>query len=242
VILFVGCSYTWGSGLQYEYLHNKKGWSIDEINQVLPTNYMIEHLDYNADEYRKQHTWANLVSKELNESYVIGTYTNGGSNLTTIKSTIEHARIIARENSISTVVIQFSDCMRDIPEKDLKDDMEEFIHNQILFQINEVTKQCLEFRGTSDPNLKDHKYPNLKYPAWVGLSSQKDMGDILKKYYFKNFIPIHFDGKEYTSFANNIDKGVRICDSLPGVDDEHLNSMGVKIIADSITKKLKQYK
>ena len=35
MILFVGCSYTWGSGLQYEYLYDK-GWSVDEINKVLP--------------------------------------------------------------------------------------------------------------------------------------------------------------------------------------------------------------
>ena len=38
MILFVGCSYTWGSGLQYEYLY-EKGWSVDEINNVLPDNY-----------------------------------------------------------------------------------------------------------------------------------------------------------------------------------------------------------
>ena len=42
MILFVGCSYTWGSGLQYEYLYDK-GWSVDEINKVLPVNYHLEH-------------------------------------------------------------------------------------------------------------------------------------------------------------------------------------------------------
>ena len=83
MILYVGCSYTWGSGLQYEYLQDK-GWSVDELNQVLPVNYHLENLSYEADEYRKQNNWPNLVSKELDKAFVIGTYTNGGSNLTTI--------------------------------------------------------------------------------------------------------------------------------------------------------------
>ena len=48
MILYVGCSYTWGSGLQYEYLQDK-GWSIDEINKVLPVNYHLENLSYGAD-------------------------------------------------------------------------------------------------------------------------------------------------------------------------------------------------
>ena len=58
MILFVGCSYTWGSGLQYEYLY-EKGWSIDELNKVLPVNYHLENLSYEADEYRKQNNWPN---------------------------------------------------------------------------------------------------------------------------------------------------------------------------------------
>jgi hypothetical protein len=34
MILFVGCSYTWGSGLQYEYLHEKVDWN-DFANKML---------------------------------------------------------------------------------------------------------------------------------------------------------------------------------------------------------------
>ena len=46
--------------------------------------------------------------------------------------------------------------------------------------------------------------------------------------------------KEYTSFSQ-IDEGLRLCDSITGVKDEHLNSEGNKVIADSVIKKLKQY-
>ena len=69
MILFVGCSFTWGSGLQYEYLE-KKGWSVDKLNddrhRIIKED-SIDPLDYDADEYRKQHSWPNLVSKKLNK-------------------------------------------------------------------------------------------------------------------------------------------------------------------------------
>ena len=190
MILFVGCSYTWGSGLQYEYLY-EKGWSVDEINKVLPDNYHLENLSYGADEYRKQNNFPNLVSKELDKAFVIGTYTNGGSQLTTIKRSLEHTKIIARSNSITTVVVQFSEWLRDINDKKLRKypgqildvTTQEFIDNTILNQIKQVTNICNELRTMHDPNLKDHTYPESPYPAWVGLSWQKDVGDILKKHY-----------------------------------------------------------
>ena len=248
MILFVGCSYTWGSGLQYEYLYDK-GWSVDEINKVLPVNYHLEHLSYEADQYRKQNNWPNLVSKELDRAFVIGTYTNGGSQLTTIKKSVEHTHKIARANSITTVVVQFSDWLRDVnddtisryPGNLLNVTTQEFIDNTILNQIEQVVNVCNSLRGAYDHNLKDHKYPKSPYPAWVGLSWQKDVGDVLKKHYPENFIPIYRDGKEYNSFAPNIDEGLRICDVLPGVDDTHLSSKGCKVIADSIIRKLKSY-
>tara|TARA_E500000331_G_scaffold201200_1_gene193159 strand:+ start:234 stop:998 length:765 start_codon:yes stop_codon:yes gene_type:complete len=247
MIAFVGCSYTWGSGLQYEYLH-ERGWSVDELNQVLPVNYHLENLSYEADEYRKQNNWPNLVSKELDKAFVIGTYTNGGSHLSTIKPSIQYIHRVARTNTIDTVVVQFTDWLRDInddtitryPGNLLDVTTQEFIETNILNQINQVVDSCNGIRKSNDPNLKDHKYPETPYPAWVGVSWQEDVGNVLKKHYPENFIPIHYKEKEYTSFSQ-IDEGLRLCDSITGVKDEHLNSEGNKVIADSVIKKLKQY-
>ena len=63
----------------------------------------------------------------------------------------------------------------------------------------------------------------------------------MKKHYPENFIPIYRDGKEYSSFAPNVEVGLRLSDSIPGLKDEHLNSKGCKLIADSIVRKLKSY-
>ena len=91
-----------------------------------------------------------------------------------------------------------------------------------------------------------------KFPSWFGLSWQEDLGSVLKEYYPENFIPIHFEGNTYNSFEpitppgfneyDSLDKpGLRICDTIPGVKDTHLNSKGCKVVAKSIIKKLKQY-
>jgi len=244
MILYIGCSYTWGSGLQYEYLQDK-GWSVDELNQVLPVNYHLENLSYEADEYRKQNNWPNLVSKELDKAFVIGTYTNGGSQLTTIKQSVEYTHRIARSNSIDTVVIQFTDWLRDVDDDTVtrvnhNDTTQEFIESTILNQIEQIVEVCNGLRGSYDPNLKDHKYPKNPYPAWVGLSWRSDLGKVLKKHYPNNFIPIYHNGQEYDSF-DYIDRGLRLCDSMPGLKDDHLNSDGQRVIADSVIKKLKQY-
>ena len=80
MILFVGCSFTWGAGLQFEYLSKKRGWTSDEINAINPPKSYLENLDYKCDEYRKKHHYPNLVAKEMNMGYVMGKLGNGGTN------------------------------------------------------------------------------------------------------------------------------------------------------------------
>ena len=245
MIAFVGCSYTWGSGLQYEYLY-EKGWSIDELNKVLPQNHHLELLEYGADEYRKQNNWPNLVAKELNKSYVIPTYSNGGSNLSTTLPALQNLDRISRAGSLTTIVVQFSDWLRDCGDIELRKysgdkldiTTQEYIDKQISIHTKQISDYCNGIFTRSDNNYQN--IPKSNYPNWVGLAWRDDIGDYLKKHYPKNFIPIHYKGKEYTSFGQ-IDEGLRLCDTIEGLDDQHLNSEGCKVVADSIVKKLKQY-
>ena len=264
MIVFVGCSYTWGSGLQYEYLY-ENGWSVDEINKVLPFNYHLEQLSYDADEYRKKHNWPNLVAKELNKPFVIGTYTNGGSNLTTTLPALDCLNHISRAYSITTIVVQFTSWVRDVEDddnfklkfpfngsrKNLDSTQQDFMNEQILSQIKQIEKCCKDIQSHEDLEY-GHMNNRDKFPSWFGLSWQEDLGCVLKEYYPENFIPIHFEGNTYNSFEpitppgfneyDSLDKpGLRICDTIPGVKDTHLNSKGCKVVAKSIIKKLKQY-
>jgi lysophospholipase L1-like esterase len=242
MILFVGCSFTWGSGLQYEYLL-EKGWSLDkltnDLNRII-TKDSIDPLDYKADEYRKNHGWPNLVAKKLNKPYVVGTYCNSASNLNQILESIRHTKelaIASKSNQIDTVVVQFTDWTRDGYEIDGRPLADNSITKTIESQIKQIADECDAIRNSEF--ISNHSYSN-SYPAWVGLSWRGDIGNILKEKYSENFIPIHHNNKEYTSFSQ-IDKGYRLCDTIEGLDDTHLNSQGCKIISDSIIRKLKQY-
>ena len=231
MILFVGCSFTWGSGLQYEYLE-EKGWSIDKIND--DRNRIIKEdstdpLDYNADEYRKQHSWPNLVAKKLNKPYRVGT-TKSSTNLTQILNSIKHEKELcysSSANQIDTIVVQFTDWTRD----DIT--FNNSVSQTIEHHVKQIADACNDIRN--DKFIKNKSY-KTSYPSWVGLSWQKDIGKVLEKDYPENFIPLHYKKERYNNFESFRDSGGLIIER-----DGHFNSKGCKVIADSIVKKLKQY-
>ena len=231
MILFVGCSFTWGSGLQYEYLE-KKGWSIDKINddknRIIKED-SIDPLDYNADEYRKQHSWPNLVAKKLNKPYRVGT-TKSSTNLTQILNSIKHEKELcysSSANQIDTIVVQFTDWTRD----DIT--FNNSVSQTIEHHVKQIADACNDIRN--DKFIKNKSY-KTSYPSWVGLSWQKDIGKVLEKDYPENFIPLHYKKERYNNFESFRDSGGLIIER-----DGHFNSKGCKVIADSIVKKLKQY-
>ena len=165
MILFVGCSFTWGSGLQYEYLE-KKGWSIDKINddrnRIIKED-SIDPLDYNADEYRKQHSWPNLVAKKLNKPYRVGT-TKSSTNLTQILNSIKHEKLCYSSSVKSnryTIVVQFTDWTRD----DIT--FNNSVSQTIEHHVKQIIDACDDIRN--DEFIKNKSY-KTSYPSWVGLS------------------------------------------------------------------------
>ena len=216
MILFVGCSFTWGSGLQYEYLE-KKGWSIDKINddrnRIIKED-SIDPLDYNADEYRKQHSWPNLVAKKLNKPYRVGT-TKSSTNLTQILNSIKHEKELcysSSANQIDTIVVQFTDWTRD----DIT--FNNSVSQTIEHHVKQIADACNDIRN--DKFIKNKSY-KTSYPSWVGLSWQKDIGKVLEKDYPENFIPLHYKKERYNNFESFRDSGGLIIER-----DGHFNSKG----------------
>jgi len=234
MILFVGCSFTWGSGLQYEYLYDK-GWSIDKLtddrDRIIKED-SIDPLDYKADEYRKQHSWPNLVAKKLNKPYRVGT-TKSSTNLKEILNSIKYEKELcysSSANQIDTIVVQFTDWTRDDTT------FENSVNRTIEHHIELIADACDDIRN--DKFIKNRSY-KTSYPSWVGLSWRKDIGKVLEKDYPENFIPLYYKEERYNNFESFRENNhLQLKDD--GLEDEHFNSKGCKVIADSIVRKLEQ--
>lgn len=232
MILFLGDSFTWGAGLQFEYLF-QNGHSVDEINELMPPQTYLENLDYKSDEYRKKHHYPNLVAKELNKPYVLGKLGNGGTNnnMTFVIDNINELMQYYDEKQIKPiemVIVQFTDFMRDVSDDWTSNqhtrDLEENNNKEILKQIKEFNVAC------QNKGLK-----------WFGLSWHKEAGNILKKHYLDKFIPVLQDNDEYVCFDEvDIDRGsqLRLADIIDKCYDTHFSSNGHKLIANSILEKI----
>mgnify|MGYP001580744104 FL=1 len=230
MIYFTGCSFTWGAGLQYDYLRNKEGWSVDKINKHIPPMFKLEDIGYDADEYRKKYHFPNLVAEEMDKTYKVLNLHNGGSNY----SILEDCKTLPFHET-ELVVVQFTDWVREhlelraINPEELS---EEKINSIIFKQIEEIN------------NVIKKRTQNKK---WIGISWRKDLALVLKEHFPENHVPIFYDRKEYDSFEevlpgdtfNNYNfsstENLRICDVIKGVKDTHLSSKGHQMIADSIT-------
>tara|TARA_R100000664_G_scaffold8581_1_gene14102 strand:- start:4850 stop:5596 length:747 start_codon:yes stop_codon:yes gene_type:complete len=248
MILFVGCSYTWGAGLQFEYLSKERGWTSDKINAINPPKSHLEHLDYKCDEYRKKHHFPNLVAKKMNMAYGLGKLGNGGNNYE-IAKILEHAGLeLSGPEPVELVVIQFTDWTRSCPEIYNRADSDGTDNTDFL--SNDHIKKIIR---TQIDNIKFGCEQHLK-SNWIGWSWRNDLAQVLKTKYPKNFLPLYHKGKEYDSMEELIVVGVdwrfddssfqhkdnlRICDVIQGVDDTHLSSTGHKLIANSIVRRLK---
>tara|TARA_E500000318_G_scaffold92789_1_gene91642 strand:+ start:3739 stop:4485 length:747 start_codon:yes stop_codon:yes gene_type:complete len=248
MILFVGCSFTWGAGLQFEYLSKKRGWTSDEINAINPPKSHLEHLDYKCDEYRKKYHYPNLVAKKMNMAYGLGKLGNGGNNYEIAKILEHTAMELSGAEPIELVVIQFTDWTRSCPEiynRAASDgtDNTDFLSNDHIKRI--ISTQIDKINFGCEQHLKS---------KWIGWSWRNDLAQVLKTKYPKNFIPLYHKGKEYDSMEELVVVGVdwrfddssfqdkdnlRICDVIQGVDDTHLSSTGHKVIANSIVRRLK---
>jgi len=248
MILFVGCSFTWGAGLQFEYLSKKRGWTSDEINAINPPKSHLEHLDYKCDEYRKKYHYPNLVAKKMNMAYGLGKLGNGSNNYEIGKILKHTSTELAGEDAIELVVIQFTNWTRSCPEIFNRADSDgtdnrDFLSNDHIRKI--ITTQIDNINFGCEQHLKCR---------WIGFSWKNDLAQVLKTKNPQNFIPLYHKGKEYDSMEELIVVGVdwrfddssfqhkdnlRICDVIQGVDDTHLSSTGHKVIANSIVRRLK---
>jgi hypothetical protein len=219
MIVFLGDSFTWGQGLQYIHLVEKKGWSWEDCSKIIPPNLNLEWLGFDEDEYRKQNSFPYLVSKKINLPYCLGRFENGGDNQT-INQMLTNIQPFISVNNIFCLVIQFSEPSRSLEHEydaSLGD-----IDTQIKNQVIRIDEFC--------------KIANLQ---WLGISWQPEIGNFLKEFYAENYVPIIHNDLEYTNFSNinhNL-KDIFLQYNYP-IEDGHLNLEGHTLVAEMIYQKM----
>ena len=242
MILFLGCSLTFGQGLQIEKWITD-GKSIEFCNRNSAPHYNAEQLTYEDDLFRKSKSYPNLVSKELGVSYSTK-WGNGGSN-DNIVFIIENLQKLIYTQNIDLVVIQFTDVCRD--------DMFHYISQNNLYDLidihikNQISKIDSILTGT----IFDKEPTNI---PWIGICWHKEHSSFMRKRYEKNFVPIFYKDEEFNDIStlnqyvkDKVEKvnwpkenAFELCDKYDGVKDGHPTIEWHKVIADSIIRKIKK--
>lgn len=233
MILFIGDSFTWGQGLQYYHLVQNQEWCKKNCDDFLCDTNRFEYLGFEADEFRRKHSFPYLVSKELDTSFQTPRFENGGNNIDNRKLIHTIGNNITKGN-ISLIVFQFSCPTRQIHHDVIPNNPHPTIDEKIYYQVESIDNLCKE----------------MGVP-WLGFSWMPEIGDILKNDYTKNYIPVFFNNQEYSNFyAANGDSTIRnyfiqwndgLIDFTLGdsIQDGHFNLLGHKSISNSIIKKIK---
>ena len=230
MILFVGCSFTWGAGLQYEYLIEQENYSFEQIQKMIPPDYFLEHCSYKADKYRQEKHFPNIVAKYFDKAYCLAKNGNGGSNEDMSRLAQDSStRVLGGEGQCRLVVVQFTEWQRSYRNGHEVTDLEQ-INGIIKTQIDSIRN-----------NIGDTK--------WIGISWFEDIGKVMKKHYPQNYVPIFESGEELTGFEKLCNGGRSHPYTIAGwgedrgghIPDTHFNSYGHQFIAKQIIKKIDSF-
>lgn len=228
MILFLGDSFTWGQGLEWEYLINNEGWSYRRCNDNMPPHNALERLPINCQDYRLKNHWPRLVAQEFNHQYHLGRCGNGGSNtdLLHIINNIEHH--IHPEN-LDFIVIQLTHALR-------------AAHLEGVTSIDEFFENSFKDVKRTIDSFKE-KYNNIKvlFISWI-----PEYSPLIKKYYGENSLTtFSFKDKIYDSF-DEFYKELALSKKYIepngyNLFDNHFSLEGHRFVADSVIEHIKKY-
>ena len=219
MILFAGDSFTWGQGLEWEYLIQNEGYTIDKINTLIPPKYACERLPIHLQDYREKNRWPRLVAEYFNTNYDTLRCGNGGSNGDIYKFLDNFQHIIHPEN-VDLIVIQFTHSGRDLPPNFLGPTESIFIN-----EVN-VAKSVIQ-------NI-EKKYPHINI---VTLSWLPEIGKLVEKELGEKYV-IKLDG-DY-GFENWISTRNLNC-TYEGMRDSHFNLEGHRELSKYVITHLVNY-
>lgn len=231
MIIFLGDSFTWGQGLEWEYMISNEGSSFDDCNKLMPPDFACERLPLHLQDYREKNRWPRLVSEHFNQQYDLSRCGNGGSNhdAHVFLQNIEH--FIHLEN-LDLIVFQFTNSHRFVPDN-FEGTLEDlFTEDMINFEncINDIKLKV----GTEI----NTKIPNIKF---ITLSWLPEIANIIEdRLGSEMVVKFKFDGQIYNSFEPFIDK-IKLSNKHKGLIDHHFNLEGHEFIAKSVIEHIEKY-
>lgn len=231
MILFLGCSLTWGQSLVCEKWI-EEGKSVDFINLHQPPYFNQEELSFEDDNYRKSNIYPYLVSKYFERPY-LDTLSNGGSNEDNIFF-LENINKLIYTPSIELVIFQFTEFMRDSMLHTVDDVDYPIIDSILLSQIHKINYIC------------SNKLNEGKGAPWIGLSWRPEISSLIDTHYPNNFVSIHDEsGKKYNCMSTLMDSHWKYKLNTKyenKIRDSHPSSEFHKVIFESIKNHIENKK
>ena len=246
MILFFGCSITYGQGLPiYKWID--EGKDLEFINSYTSPQFTHENLSYTDDKYRQEFHYPNLVAKHFDKAYALPNFGNGGSNedITQILKLISSGKLL-QPDGIEAIVIQFTDLQRDMFFLDMihytkydNDRIKAGILHQlsVIEHFSETMSKIRPDDGYTKHSIIENEIP------WVAMSYQSDISDILQEYFPKNYINLKYKDKNYSNIAEliNIDElNVRGHLGDWKIHEQHPSKILHEVMADGVIRKLEE--
>ena len=224
-IVGVGCSYTWGEGLQF---YADIPIPMRESHTFYEDELRIPHILF-----KNKYRFTNLVGEYYNTwSHVVGN--NGGSNMGFIHHDLPNLLDPVGEinfNDIGLLIFQFTKSDRNFKNNHFSNEFINTIEEQIIFTDKILCR--FEERGVSVVTI-----------SW---DTDIPSHDLYKQLYKNRHVPI-IEGELRKSAFDSLlwhkDYNYTVASDFHKYDlqknDVHLNLKGHRVIADSIIEKLKK--
>jgi len=246
MILFFGCSITYGQGLPiYKWID--EGKDLEFINSYTSPQFTHENLSYTDDKYRQEFHYPNLVAKHFDKAYALPKFGNGGCNddIPKILKLISNGKLL-QPDGVEAIVIQFTDLQRDAFYLDMihytkyNDDRikASILHELSLIQhFSETMSRMRPEGGYTKYSIIENEIP------WVAMSYQSDISNVLQEYFPKNYINLKYKNKNYSNISELIEiDELNIKGHLGDmrIREQHPSKILHEVMAEGVIRKLEE--
>jgi len=220
MILFLGDSFTWGQGLEWDVLI-ERGWTKEEINDVVPPKHHNEHLPIELNDYREKNRWARLVAEHFDIGYDLGRYTNGGTN-GNLYRIINGLHDTILTDNVKLIVLQFTHSGRHTP--------------LTLENVDKLFKEDID-RATQTIKQLHKNFPYIKI---VTLSWLPELGKLMEDAMGEKYV-VKFNSDNKTSYGFEDLAQIYNIYHQYGIKDYHLTKEGNEIVARNVIQHIEKY-